>query len=79
MLTLPSISVSPKECIKDHFEELSRCVGMTISLDSFLFYEELKPGRVDILDPLKTFAALELRGGDIVAFGPKERQRPRIL
>ena len=72
MLTLPAISVSPKECIKDHLEGLSKSAGVTISLDGFLFYEELKPGRVDTLDPLKTFAALELRCGDIVAFGPRD-------
>ena len=45
---------------------------MVISIDDCLFYEELKPGRVDVLDPSKTFAALELRGGDIIAFGGKD-------
>jgi hypothetical protein len=72
MLTLPPISVSPKDCIKDHFEELSRGSGMVISSDNYCFYEELKAGRVDLLDPSKTFSALELRNGDIVAFGMKD-------
>lgn len=55
------------ERISAYIPALAKAIGHSPS-DRWLFWEEIKPGRVDPLDPNSTFKQAQLQNGDIICF-----------